>query len=119
MHTEDATGQRPLEGRLALVAGGAGAVGEGVVRALLAAGARVAVPSRTAERLDALAERLGRPDGLVGLVGDVGDEAGAVAVRDELVVTAGPPDLVVASVGGWRSGPPLSETPVQVWRDVV
>lgn len=116
----DADAEQPsLEGRVAVVAGGAGAVGEGVVRALLTAGARVAVPSRRQAGLDALAERLGRPARLVGLVGDVGEETGAARLRAEVEDRVGAPHLVVASVGGWRSGPPLVQTPVQVWREVV
>jgi uncharacterized protein YbjT (DUF2867 family) len=50
-----------LDGTTALVAGGAGEVGEGIVRAFLAGGARVVVPSRSAAKLDALRDRLGRP----------------------------------------------------------
>lgn len=112
-------GEPSLAGRVAVVAGGAGAVGEGVVRALLTAGARVVVPSRQRERLDALAERSGRPRGLVGLVGDVGDETDAARLRADVEAVVGAPDLVVASIGGWRSGPPLTETALHVWREVV
>jgi NAD(P)-dependent dehydrogenase (short-subunit alcohol dehydrogenase family) len=71
------------------------------------------------ERLDALAERLGHPCGLVGLVGDVEDETGAARLRAEVEAAVGAPDIVVASVGEWRPGPPLAETSLQVWREVV
>src|SRR6478609_2086270 len=43
-----------LEGAKVVVAGGAGGVGEGIVRSLLRRGARVLVPSRSRERLRAL-----------------------------------------------------------------
>lgn len=47
-----------LDGKIVLVAGGAGNVGEGIVEIFLAEGA-IAVPSRKAESLDRLREYLG------------------------------------------------------------
>ena len=47
-----------LAGKVALVIGGCGEVGEGITRALLAAGAIVAVSSRDNERLSELHDRL-------------------------------------------------------------
>jgi NAD(P)-dependent dehydrogenase (short-subunit alcohol dehydrogenase family) len=105
--------------RVVLVAGGAGAVGEGIVSALLAGGAEVVVPSRDPARLAELASRLGSPPGLRTLVGDVGTPAGAAQVRDAVLAAAGRPDAVVASVGGWRQGGPLVETPLADVRAVL
>ena len=48
---------RRLDGKVALVLGGAGFVGEGIVRSFLEEGAFTIVPSRSAERLQALRER--------------------------------------------------------------
>lgn len=104
-----------LERSVVLVAGGAGAVGEGIVAALLDAGATVAVPSRDELRLDDLRGRVGGADRLLGVVGDVADPADAERVRDEVVGTLGPPDAVVAAIGGWASGPKLADTPLEEW----
>ena len=49
-----ASGERFLAGHSIVVAGGTGNVGRYLVRALLERGARVIVPSRTAEHLEAL-----------------------------------------------------------------
>ncbi len=64
---------RDLEGTLMLVAGGAGAVGEGIVGALLRGGARVIVPSRSESRLAELGAHLqpGAGGRLIPLLGDV------------------------------------------------
>lgn len=112
--------ERPLDGRVAVVLGGAGEVGEGIVAGLLSAGARVAVPSRRPERLDDLAASLRSndfsTDNLVPVVGDLsagGEEARALA--REIARIAGPPDLVVAALGGWDAGPPLADMPMDVW----
>lgn len=104
-----------LAGSVVVVAGGAGAVGEGVVGALLDAGARVAVPSREARRLDGLIDHVGGADRLLGVVGDVADPLDARRVRDEIVGTLGRPDAVIAAVGGWASGPNLADTPLPAW----
>ncbi|MDQ6875862.1 MAG: SDR family oxidoreductase [Actinomycetota bacterium] len=104
-----------LDRVVVLVAGGAGAVGSGIVGALLDAGATVAVPSRMAGRLDALRERVGGADRLLGVVGDVAGAEDAGRVRDEIVATVGPPTAVVAAVGGWSSGPKLADIALDDW----
>lgn len=103
----------------ALVAGGAGAVGEGIVARFLADGWRVIVPSRSEARLDAQRDRLGNPENLVGVVGDVGTAAGAAAIRDGLRAEGVRIQAVVASIGGWRSGPLLVDTPLEEWNSVL
>lgn len=102
-----------------LVAGGAGAVGEGIVDRFLSADWRVLVPSRSQARLDAQRDRLGAPDNLVGLAGDVGTETGAHALRDQMRSEGVRLNAVVASIGGWRSGPLLVDTPLADWRSVL
>jgi len=47
-----------LDGKTALIAGGTGGVGEGIVRAFLSEGATVIVPSRSSDRLQQLTDQL-------------------------------------------------------------
>ena len=77
---------RPLAGKVGLVLGGTGEVGEGITRALLASGAIVAVASRDNEKLSALHDRLPAEwDGqYVPIVGDVGSAEGVAAVKDRV-----------------------------------
>lgn len=90
-----------LDGRTVLVVGGAGGVGEGVVRSLLAAGAAVVVAGRNAERLSELTARIDDPrlttEVLDALGDDLDDRAGEVAGR------YGPLDGVVVSVASFGS----------------
>ncbi len=104
-----------LDRLVAVVAGGAGAVGGGIVAALLDAGATVVVASREESRLDVLRDGIGGADRLLGLVGDVADPGDAPRVRDEVVGTVGPPDAVIAAIGGWSSGPQLADLPIADW----
>ncbi|MGB9377863.1 MAG: SDR family oxidoreductase [Mycobacteriales bacterium] len=108
-----------LERFSVVVAGGAGAVGEGIVAALLDAGATVAVPSRDESKLDALRERVGGADRLLGVVGDAADPVDADRVRDDIVAAIGPPDAVIVSVGGWSSGPKLADIPLPDWDTIM
>jgi 3-oxoacyl-[acyl-carrier protein] reductase len=110
-----------LDGQAVLVAGGAGAVGEGIVRGLLAAGAAVVVPSREQSRLDALRERLPGDalDRFTPVVGNVGTIKGADALRDQLVALGRRVDHAVASLGGWSVGAPLAELQIGDWRRVL
>lgn len=100
-----------------LVAGGTGGVGEGIVRALLDAGHRVIVPSRSAARLDRLRSDAGGGTALVTLTGEIGTPDGAVVIRDRIAREFGRLDVLIPSLGGWWEGGLLDATPA-VW-DVV
>jgi 3-oxoacyl-[acyl-carrier protein] reductase len=107
------------EPRTVLVAGGAGGVGEGIVRSLLADGHTVFVPSRSRSKLDALARHVAGsgPGRLVPLIGNVGEVAGAAAVRDALAGTR--LDVAIASLGGWFEGKTILELSVAEWNEVL
>jgi NAD(P)-dependent dehydrogenase (short-subunit alcohol dehydrogenase family) len=93
-----------LHGMTALVVGGAGGVGEGVVRALLRAGAAVVVGGRDRGRLDDFVARL-LPDavGADRLTGEVLDglSVDLETTVQSMVAEHGPFDVVVVSVASW------------------
>jgi NAD(P)-dependent dehydrogenase (short-subunit alcohol dehydrogenase family) len=98
-----------------LVAGGAGGVGEGIVRALLRAGHRTIVPGRNPERLAGLRARIRAGDGddagLVTVAGAIGEPEGARAIAEHVVRTYGRIDVAIPSLGGWWEGRLLDVTP--------
>jgi len=104
-----------------LVAGGAGGVGEAIVRALLDAGHRIVVPSRSAARLERLRNDVAadrqRSDRLITITGDIGTIGGAQAIRDRIARDVGRLDVLIPSLGGWWEGGLLDATPA-VW-DIV
>lgn len=90
-----------LDGRVALIAGGGGAIGAAIAEAFAGAGARVAVSGRTSDTLDAAAARIAAAgsEGLA-VVADATQEADAERMVAETVARFGKVDIVVNAVGG-------------------
>lgn len=109
-----------LKNKIALILGGAGNVGEGIVRAYLKAGAIVVVPSRKAEKLEELRTYLGElahPERFIPIVGEISEIDSAERIRDQLLKQFGQLDAVVASLGGWWSGNrPVTEVSIAEWQ---
>lgn len=94
-----------LDGKVALIPGGAGNVGEGLVRAFLRQGATVITTSRQPEKLDQLRGYLGdlASDRFVPLVGDLADFTSAEKLRDQILDKFQHLDAIVASLSGtWK-----------------
>ena len=107
-----------LSGRRVVILGGTGSVGEGIVRAWLAAGADVVVPSRTQGRADQFTEVLGDladAPGLHLVVGDYTEFDAAEAMAARITAELGEVTDVVASIGGWWQGKPLWEVTAEEW----
>jgi len=81
--------------RTVLLAGATSAAGLTTTRALIAAGARVIVTGRSAERLAALSDAGARPE-----VADATSFGEMTALAERI----GPVDAVIPLVGGWRGG---------------
>ncbi|GAB7032487.1 SDR family oxidoreductase [Streptomyces sp. NPDC021749] len=107
----------PLEGQVALVPGGTGNVGEGIVRAFLTAGATVVVPSRSQERLEALAELVGSDlaKRLRGTTAGYGTFSEATELAESVIAEHGRVDHVLPAIGGWWMGKALWQTGEDEW----
>ncbi|MFI5314893.1 MAG: bifunctional aldolase/short-chain dehydrogenase [Myxococcota bacterium] len=108
---------RALAGQVALVTGGAGAIGEGVAAELVRAGAQVLLVDVDEARLEATRERVGAA-GCEALRADVSDEGD---VRDAFRRAAelfGGVDVVVVNAGIARAGA-LAELALEDFRAAV
>ena len=108
-----------LEGKIAYIAGGAGNVGEGIVRSFLRSGATVITSSRSSDKIDRLRELLNDTptDRLTTIEGGLGDFENAETLRDEILSKFDRIDAVVASLGGsWDRDVPLTEVSMEEWQ---
>jgi NADP-dependent 3-hydroxy acid dehydrogenase YdfG len=106
------------DSRVALITGGGSGIGAAVARRLLDAGQRVAVTGRGEERLRGFAEELGRPDGLLTLVGDTAVYDDVRAAVDATVKAFGRLDTVVANAG-FATHDTVAEGDPAGWTDMV
>jgi 3-oxoacyl-[acyl-carrier protein] reductase len=108
-----------LSGRHVLIPGGTGGVGEGAVRAYLAVGADVVVPTRSQERAGEFRRLLGdaATSHLHLVVHDYTTYAGAEALAATMEDRLGSIDDVVAPIGGWWAGKRLWEIDENDWQN--
>src|SRR5664279_1678835 len=93
-----------LEGKVALVMGASGGIGKAIAIALAGEGARVAIASRSLERLEAAAAEIG--PGATPFVADTSDLEQLGALPGEVAKALGPIDVLVLNTGG----PPWGDT---------
>lgn len=98
-----------LSGRTAVVTGASSGIGAATATALAAAGARVALLARRADRIEALAAEIGG----VAVPADVTDPAALAAAAGVVRAELGPPDLVVANAGVMLGAPFDSADPAE------
>jgi len=93
--------QAPLQNKIALVTGAAGAIGAGICRGLLAKGAHVAAADLAKEALDDLVRELNQasPGSVMGVTMDVTDAASVAAGFDAVAEAWGGVDIIVVNAG--------------------
>ena len=108
-----------LSGKIVYIAGGAGNVGEGIVRGFLNKGATVITSSRSSDKLDRLRELLKDTptDKLTTIEAGLGDFENAETLRDKILDKLPRLDAVVASLGStWKRSVPLTEVSMEEWQ---
>jgi len=115
-----------LEGRVAVVTGGTGAIGGALAAGLARAGARVALLARGAERLERTVRRLEeRGHEAMGVPADVLAAASLEAARDEILERFGSVDVLVNCAGGNVAAATVPadaspfDVPIEAYREVI
>lgn len=106
-----------LQGKVALVTGGAGGVGEAVVRAFVEAGAKVGILDRDEERLARISDELG-PD-VSATLGSVERLADNVRAVSDTVDAFGRLDCFVGNAGVGAGNLKLAEMPVDKLEEAI
>lgn len=111
-----------LDGKIVFIPGGAGNVGEGLVRSLLRQGATVIASSRQQKNLDQLQNYLGdlATERFTSIVGDLTEFASAEKLRDQILAKFQRLDAVVASLGStWHGNLPLTQVTMADWQKYI
>ncbi len=98
-----------LQGRTAIVTGGASGFGEGIVRRFAEEGARVIIADRNGEAAQALAAELG-PDHL-GVRVDVANAADVASLIQQTLAATGRLDILVNNAGVGHTPQPMESLP--------
>jgi gluconate 5-dehydrogenase len=108
-----------LSGRIALVTGSSGGIGEGLAHGLAAAGAKVVVNGRGAEKVERTVAAITEQDGVArGAVFDVTDPNAVSEEVARIERDLGPIDILINNAGIQRRKP-LEEFPFETWREVM
>jgi len=102
--------------RVVMVTGAAGNLGRAVAQAFQAAGAKLVLVDRAADRLQRLfPDLVDSPNYFLATSVDMTDADAVEAMVDEAVKRFGRVDVLVNTVGGFRAGTPVHETSFETW----
>ncbi len=109
-----------VDGRIALVTGGASGIGLSIVEALAEAGARVTIADLSQDPIDAAISLMtSRGHHTDGVIMDVTDPARVTQVADDLAARAGRIDILVNNAGIARSETPAETVADEHWLNVL
>jgi NAD(P)-dependent dehydrogenase (short-subunit alcohol dehydrogenase family) len=102
--------------QVVIVTGGTGNLGSAVVRGFQAAGAHLVVPDRSDDRAEQLFPELAASESHLLVRGtDVTNPDDVERLVGDVLARFGRIDVLVNTVGGYKAGSPVHETPLETW----
>ncbi len=109
-----------LNGKTAIVTGGAGGLGRAMVAAFAEAGANVVVASRNKENIEAEAAKIrDKGQSALAIAVDITDADQVENLISQTVEAFGSVDVMVNNAGRWGGSQEAEDTPLDEWREVV
>ena len=109
-----------LRGRVVLITGATGALGDAVVREFADQQARLALTARSEADLGNLVAALGLPSEQVGVwAADVTRADDVAQLVSAVLARFGRLDCLLNLAGGWRGGQTVAETEVEAWDEAL
>jgi rhamnulose-1-phosphate aldolase/alcohol dehydrogenase len=109
---------KPLVGKVAVVTGGAGGIGQAIARRMLSEGACVMLADIDPTSLDQVKQELSQKfgkDAVRGVLCDVTDQASVQALYAQTAVEFGGLDILVSNAG-IASAAPIEDTSLELWQ---
>lgn len=108
-----------LNGKVAIITGATGGIGEATAKLFLQEGAKVVLVGRSEAKLAHTCERLGPSPALMYRVADAADEKANAAAVDAALAAYGGLDIMIANAGTEGTIKPLEEQSVADFEDVL
>ena len=109
-----------LDGKTAIVTGGAGGLGRSMVQAYARAGANVVVASRNRDNIERVANEIkSKGQSAIAHRVDITDVESVDTLVQATVDAFGSLDVMVNNAGRWGRGHEPEDTPIDEWREVV
>ena len=111
--------QQRFAGRVVMVTGATGGLGQAVVAALVAEGARVAAVGRRAEAVAALRPAGDLGEALLPVQADLAQEPQAQQAVQQALTWGQRIDALVHTIGGYAGGQPAAAGPLEAWHQML
>jgi len=109
-----------LEGKTAIITGGAGGLGRSMVATFAAAGANVVVASRNQDNINKVADTIKQKgQSALAIAVDISNTEQVDDLIEQTVAAFGSVDIIVNNAGRWGKSHKAEDTPLDEWRDVV
>ena len=107
-----------LKGKVALITGGTKGIGYGIAKAMLQAGMKVAITSRTQKAANKAAKELGDKDNVIGIQADVRDYESQQKAVKKVVRKWKSLDVMIANAGVGHFAD-IEDMTVEQWQEVI